>query len=321
VEQVETGKVIELRDSMFRFSPSDPDVGSEGVYLHNYWTIERIEPGATYRFTAQREGEVAAEAEVKIPLNYDVEVWLSQPGGDGDRVRLSGLKHVAMVVGLWHVYGGPCGDGVQRIPFGAGSANSDVQTISISRALNSREGCGRPEVEKRELMIVGSGAPWPLQGDYSTTGLGVPDGPSNISNSVGFLGGVLTRRVPYENCEILGANPSREPCRLHYDENSVTLRGTVRNAACADAGRLSGAPVELREINPDPAANRKLRFTTSDRTGEYEIGALEAGVRYYLRVRRKAEDQYDGYREHTDTLQFAAGEQATYDVDLLRYGC
>jgi hypothetical protein len=55
LEHLGTGRIIELRDSLFRFSSSsDPDIGA---YVHNFWTAEAIEPGAAYRFSARREGK------------------------------------------------------------------------------------------------------------------------------------------------------------------------------------------------------------------------------------------------------------------------
>jgi hypothetical protein len=321
LEHLGTGRIIELRDSVFRFSQYNAQVGSDGVYLHNFWTTERIEPGATYQFSAKRDGERPSEAVVEIPPDYEVEVWIRQNRSPtGDRVRLVGLKHVALVRAASYYYD-TCGSGVDRIAFfPAHPADSGVLVVPVSKRQRFRDGCGTPEVEKRELLVVGSGAAWPAGQEFSASGLGVPNVPSTISNSLGFLGGVLTKTIPYEDCYLDSRRPVTDYCKLRYDAASATLRGTLRDAVCG--GGVARADVRLGEINPEPPALPKIRSTRSNRSGEFQIGALEAGRRYALSVRRIAYDEegrpFDEYQEHTNTLEFAPGEQATYDAELRR---
>lgn len=310
LENVGTGRVFELRDSVFRFSVN-PDVGSEGAYLHNFWTTEEIEPGAVYRFSATRDGEGSAESLVSIPSEYQVEVWLGQGQRYSDVLHLVGLKHVAFA--RITDYYDTCGPEVVREVLDTRSTDSEILAIPINSRFRSREGCGSPNIEKRELLVVGSGAAWPKGLEHSASALGVPDTPSNVSNSVGFLGGVLTRRIPYESCHIDSfRGPSH--CRLRYDEESAMLSGTVMDVECGVP--VARAAVRLREINPPSPDERKIRETLSRRSGEYEIGALEGGRRYALSVRRLTSDGFDEFQEYTDTLEFAAGEHVSYDVDL-----
>jgi hypothetical protein len=291
---------------VFRFGVN-PDVGSDGVYLHNFWTTEKIGPGAAYLFSAKADGEEPSEAVVEIPPEYDVEVWLGQ--SRGDRLLLVGLQHMALVR-VTDFYDN-CGSAVETSILNSVSTDSDTLMIPISRGLLSREGCGPPQIEKQALLVIGSGAEWPSGLEYSATGLGVPDAPSNISNSVGFLGGVLTRLIPYEECEILGLLTRPAYCRIRYDEASASLRGIVRDTVCG--GAVARANVRLREVNADPW---KIRTTRSSRSGEFEIGALEGGSRYALSVQRFGPDGFDDFQEYNDTLEFAAGEQVVYDVGL-----
>ena len=318
LENIGTGQIVELQDSVFRFS-GNPDVGSAGVFLHNFWTTERIEPAATYRFSAKWDAERTAEANVEIPPDYQVEVWLIQSSEGADLLRLTGLRHVAFIDVVTHAYD-ECGPSVQHISLEVASADSDVQMVPVHKPSVSREGCGTPLIEKQELWIVGSGAAWPSNQAYSAETLGVPDSLSNISHSVGYLGGVLTKLIPYENCRIPYAS-LRDYCQLRYDAAAATLKGTVTDILCTGEG-VAGATVELRELDPVSPALPKSRFTSAGRSGEYEIGALVAGGRYALTVSRfiKA-DPKDQYEEHTDTLVFASGESLTYDVDLRRLEC
>jgi hypothetical protein len=310
LEHLGTGRIIELRDSVFRFAVN-PDVGSEGVFLHNFWTTEKIDPGAAYLFSARPDGEEPSEAVVEIPGEYDVEVWLGQSQSGGDRLRLVGLKHMAFVR-ITHFYD-TCGSAVESSILNTASTDSDTLMIPISKRLLSRPACGPPQLEKQALLVIGSATKWPSGLEYSAQGLGVSDAPSNISNSVGFLGGVLTKLTPFENCHFEGLSPPPY-CRLRYDAAAASLRGTLTDPVC---GRpVARATVRLREVNPDTPTSRKVRSTTSKRSGEYEIGALEEGRRYAFSVQRLGPDLLDDFQEHNDTLEFATGEQVVYDVGL-----
>ena len=256
---------------------------------------------------------------METPSEYEVEAWIGQTLFASDRLRLAGVTHVPFVIRITSFYD-QCGSVVDR-QIASNFPQADPRFISISRRFDGRGGvCGQPVIEKQELLIVGSGSEWPSGPEYATFNLAVPEGPSNISNSLGFLGGVLTRLIPYEHCRIEGVEPVPDHCKLRYDEASASLSGVVRDATCG--GPVARATVELRELNAAPAASHKVSFTETRRSGEFDIGALEEGIRYALTVRRFIpSDPFQQYQEHTDTLEFSAGEQATYNVGLRRLLC
>jgi len=323
LEHVATGRTIALRDSVFRFTQyNHPDVGSEGLYLHNFWTTERVEPGASYRFSVRRSGEEPSEAVVEIPRDYEVEVWLRQTWSQkDDLLRLAGLKHVPFVRATTYFYD-RCGSFVESVSFKIPSADGEVRSIPVSKAsVPARGACGAPLVEKRVLWTVGSEIAWPSGPAYSTSALVPWEGASNISNSLGFVGGVLTRSVPFESCVLEGPAPLPDHCRLRYDAASATLRGTVAETRCS-LGPFDSLLVTLREVR-QPTAVRRVRTTLTNRLGEFEIAGLEAGVRHVLTVRpptRRDERGFiiDLYTQHTDTLEFTPGEQKRYDIGLRR---
>jgi len=323
LEHLGTGQVIVLRDSVFRFTDAtDPD-GSEGVYAHNFWTTEPIEPGATYRFVAQREGEQRAEAIIEIPGNFAVEVRIARDTSTNDLFVLEGLKHVAFAGATGYFYDG-CGQSSYGVPFRRMTAEGDVYTVIADRpGIPARGSCGRPIVERMEVWAAASENKWPAAGlDYVTWGLAVPDGESNISNSLGYIGGVYLRRVPYETCRFTGGGSLPQYCTLRYDESTATVRGTVREVRC-NAGALDSVTVTLRELDRQPVAHRKIREFLTTRTGAFEISALEPGMRYAIRVRAKPQPdpfwgEIDLHTIHNDTLQFAPGEERQYDVNLER---
>ncbi|HEX6071199.1 MAG TPA: hypothetical protein VFZ18_15305, partial [Longimicrobiaceae bacterium] len=72
LEHLGTGRIVELRDSVFRQQALDPDLGSATFYVHNFWTTEPIAPGATYRLTVTKTGGPTAETLIEVPPEYDM---------------------------------------------------------------------------------------------------------------------------------------------------------------------------------------------------------------------------------------------------------
>lgn len=320
LENMETGVVVELRDSLFHFDIGE-HVGSEGLYLHNYWTVMPVEPGAEYRLVATPvDGGQTAEAMIRMPPAYGTEVWLAQPWTNvGDRLRLEGLTHLALL-SLTTVFHDDCGSSARRGFIEGGSPTSDVQSVPITKSFRPRDGCGPTLVERREFFVVGSGSPWPAVGELAVGRLYLPDAPANVTGAIGFLGGVLTRQVPYEHCSLEPVPGAPSHCVLRYDEDTASFGGRVLDVAC-EGEPVSRAAVELREVLPRPTG-RKLRGTTSNPSGEFLIDGLDPEQRYALSVRRFVrDDPFDQYREHQDTLTFASGEDRLYEVPLERFVC
>jgi hypothetical protein len=325
LEHTGTGRVVQLRDSVFRFyNYTQPGLGSEGVFVHNFWTTERIEPGATYRFSATRNGQEPAQAVVVIPRDYTVEVGLRQGTStvQSDYLRLSGLKYLPFVRATTYYYD-QCGSTTYSVPYNAPRPDGAVYTTPVAKAvIPPRVNCGALRIERRELWAAASEEQWPTGVEYSATGLAVQEQPSNISHSVGFIGGVLTKVTPYEDCMFQGPNPVPTHCVLSYGGTSASIRGVVRETRCND-GAQDSAVVTLSEIDRTPIAQRKIRTFVTPRTGEFAISALEPGIRYALRVRPKPEpDPFFGLVDihtlHYDTLVFQARERRGYDVAVQR---
>jgi hypothetical protein len=321
LEQLGTGQRIALRDSLFRFSrPSDPDLGAEGTYVHNFWTPEEIEPGAAYRFSARREGKEPAEAVVEIPRDYEVEVDINQfpTHWPPDELRITGVPHVPFFTTIARFYD-VCGSSETRTPYERSSADDQAHLFVIGKPeVIPRGGCGRPVVESWEFRIVGSTAAWPTAG-YSPGALGESSLTSNVTNAVGFLGGVLTKVIPYEACEFRSdGTPVPNYCRLRYTTETVTLSGTVREQGCRGAP-IGSVTVQLTEMDRAPA---RIRTVFSTRAGAFLIGALEPGIPHLLQARAPSGfadgEPIDVYGPHTDTLTFIPGQQGEYDIHLER---
>lgn len=323
LQDVATGRRVALRDSLFRFSDYTHDqLGSEGLWVHDFWTTEPIEPGATYRFAALRPGQDPAEATVAVPEDYAVEVWLLQHvTGAPDLLRVVGAPHVPFLVGYTHFTDG-CGAGVDSVRYEADPDGQGTSTVAVPwRRLTPRVGCGSPKAGRQEIRVVASTAAWPAGDAFSPWGL-APERVSNVSNAVGFLGGALTKVVPWEQCSYdTDIGPAPDYCVLRYDDVSASVAGTVTETRCAD-GPIAEVTVQLRELVAPPAVPR-IREVTTDERGAFSIGALDPDVGWALRARAKpvpifGQGEIDIYALHYDTLGFAPGARARYDIGLPR---
>jgi hypothetical protein len=308
LEQLETGRLIALRDSVFRFtSPWDSALGAEGAYVHNFWTREEIEPGAAYRFSASREGTEPAEAVVEIPRDYEVEVAVDQVWWAPDELRITGVKHLPFVATITHFYD-DCGLSATSTRYPGRSADDEAYLIAIQKPqVIARMDCGTPVAQNSEIWIVGSEVTWPA-GGYTLGALGESSRTSNVTNAVGFLGGVLTKLLPYDDCQFSSDGaPVPRYCPLRYDGGTATVRGTVRERGCG-GGPIESALVQLTETGRDPA---RIRTAFTTRAGEFVIGALESGIPHVLQAGARPY-----YSPHTDTLMFMPGQRLEYDVHL-----
>jgi hypothetical protein len=335
LEHLGTGRSVELRDSLFSFSSSaDPDWGADGAHVHNFWTLEDIEPGAAYRLSARLEGKEPAEAVVEIPRDYEVEVAINQVRGPGvpDELRITGAKHLPFLTTEAFFYDGCVWD-VSTIPHEGRSAENQTHLIAIEKQEvtlpTGRTGCGELWVANRELWIVGSATEWPA-GGYSQGALGESGLTSNVTNAVGFLGGVLTKVIPYEDCVFQSDGvPIPGYCRLRYGSETARVIGTIREELCV--GPLDSVVVQMTELNREPA---RIRTVLSNGAGEFLIGALEPGISHSLWVRAppvpidsvfnvyrftwEYSEWFDIHTLHTDTVTFLPGQRLEYDIRLER---
>jgi hypothetical protein len=324
LENLATRHVVQLRDSLFHFSSHlHPELGSEGIYLHNFWTTERIEKGATYRLRIERPDHPVAEATIVIPAAYETEVWYTQVTGVGSYLRLDPVAHLPFVSSVLH-FEDRCGTGIAYRPHRLQRSDGETHMIPLGAdTVPARDACGRMTVRKRKLLVVASGAPWPAGSVFSPLGLGVPEAPSNITNAVGFIGGVITRLVPFEDCAFArGGVPVPNHCVVRYNDAAASVRGRVNEVRCGE-GALDSASVVLTEVDTQPRSHRKIRTTLTNKSGEYEIEGLESGVRYEFHVHAKPEPEpFTGLVNYhsmvTDTIQFGVGERRTRDITLER---
>ncbi len=315
LEDLTNGQIVRLQQTTLRFGVTSP-MDSAGTTAHNFWTTLPIRPGASYHFRAQGAIASPVEAVVRVPADYRMEVLLAQAWTNyQDSLRLFGLPYVAFVTTTM-VTVDSCGAASEEDAFAPVSDTlHDPHATPVLRRMPSRRpGCGPRYVIGRTLSVVGSGAAWAqppnAMGDVA---------PGNITNGVGFLGGTLSKTIPYEDCDYVSFGI--EYCRLHYDSTTVTLTGRVWDPVCA--APVPRARVTLQELDAQAPEVAKIRYVYSDVHGRFWISALEPGMRYAMTVHRNERPAnwgggpFQEYQDYQATLAFTSGQQATQDVQLL----
>lgn len=337
--EVESGRVITLRDSLIALSAGGATADSGTAFVHDFWTTERITPGATYRFSATRPGEPTAEAVVTVPERFTLTLSLHQPKYffDHDFARVSGVSYVPFSEQRLRFSDG-CGSAEDTLSFRPVRADNQAAILTPIADTVGRRGtgqCGVPMVTRRRLWVAASDSLWPVPGVSHVLGLGASERASNVTNALGFLGGLFTAEVPYGTCTfapqakwptgtsagILGPKQVYFPewCELRYDSVAASSGGRVVETRCGD-GPVDGVTVRYTEL--DDSARTQLVVTGPD--GTFEFGALKPGVRYNLYAYAKLVPVFgtglsiNVYSTIDDTVTFAPGEHRTGDLHLER---
>jgi hypothetical protein len=205
---------------------------------------------------------------------------------------------------------------IQRVDSAGGSPVQMIPKPDFARLLPACD-LARPTITREDVEVVGSGAPWPWDKDYSTWRLAAESSTSNVTGALGFLGGVLTKWTREEGCA-LSAPPSSDTfCKLRYDSTTATLRGTVAGSCPVPPDSVH---IELRELTAPPGEPTRTRLGILDLSGGYDIGALRPGVPHALTI--FVGDTTGRYRPALpfrvvhDTLSFTAGQVARRDATL-----
>ena len=307
LQEVGGDQRVELQDSLFWFPTGDTAIGAAGMYVHNFWAAARAKPAATYRLLVTRSGHPTAVIPVRMPGDYEVRVWRSS-------ARISPVASYLQVLGAKYVpfltLTASCAGGGALYDLAPQRLGQDIHQATVPDFFLT--------CSSGQFTVVGSEQAWPDGQGYSLYRLTAGGG--NYSNALGFVGGVIIKVIPYENCELIGGAAS-DYCVMRYHSASASISGQVSEVRCGN-GPIRGAKVELLELDPVPPAKAQRRSTSTGRNANYSISALVPGVRYALRAEFIVDPAVAVYSVHADTLVFQAGERRTYDVGLeLMSGC
>jgi hypothetical protein len=285
LEHLESGAVVELRDSIFEYAGDDPDVVAP-LYAHNFWTTEPILPGGTYTIRATRSDGSSSFGTVKVPVSVSrvVLAIAPHPLTAQDNLRLESDGHVAILQVLHQEEQIIERQGLTRLTRTAGG----LSRVNIHRAFLPVDPqlpppppappplpriCTQDRICAVRMFI--SALPWPFNELAPDEVATHTEGISNIEGGTGFIGAVITHTVPYEACVL---SPSRgDPCELVYDGSTATLVGTVTDTICQ--ARLPRVKVVLTRLD-----RTRIRTTRTLSDGSFSVGAIEAGVPHVIVV-------------------------------------
>jgi len=344
LEDMATGATTELNDSVFGFAPSADAEGAAESWVHNFWTNVPIEYGATYQLSVVGADGSTTTATVPMPdelREVDIEGRLIRTGGGRFSsttqqyiVRVP-AKHVALVEVIHYVANdGPGGQAgtftpctlapeVPRVysirqPVSGTTTVGDTTEIGISANLQSGlpgSGC---VIGRREVLVASSGSQWPSGSHFSASALTGGGVSLVLDGGVGFVGGVATRTVPFENCTVEPPTAGSS-CMMRYNDQSATVEGVVIDSRCR--WPVEGATVVLTALGDSPAV---VRTTTTDELGHFRIGALVGGTSYAVHASQPLRWPPDypvlaAYEDFDDTLPApTAGTTETYNLELRR---
>lgn len=200
LENLNTGAVQVWRDSVVHHS--------DGRVSHVFWSAEPVLPHTPYRFAITRSDGAAATATVTTPQDFPDPILVADAFPQGvppsQSVSVRGVEKVAYLEITYDLVLGV-----------GGNASARTLTVSYLDQLQNRpdlaaffvgfeayqdilrrvplQNC--PQVVRAEVLVVAAGADWPDLALLDLETLALPDAVNNITNGVGYLGAVASKRI------------------------------------------------------------------------------------------------------------------------------
>jgi len=349
LEEMATGATVELHDSVFRYLAATNLEGTAESWAHNYWTDVPIEFGATYRLSVVAADGETTTTMVTIPdelQDVAIETRVVQPNPRYPSTFLQyylrvQTEYIPMVLVIHYVSDRapaslagtytdcpfapavprvyPIRQTAPQITAVGGATEMEISKTLQSSFLATGTSPSYCVVGRREVLIASPGFEWPTGVQYSPSAPTLGNVPSTVDGGVGFVGGLVTRTVPFEDCT-LRPLVGGSSCVLRYNDQSATVEGVVTDSRCR--WPVEGATVELSALGASPTV---VRTTMTDQLGRFRIGALVGGASYAVHVSQPLRwppgDPFAvqrAYLDFDDTLTAQAGTTLTYDLDLQR---
>ena len=208
LEHLATGTKMTWNDSLFQFS--------EGIYAHNYWSAETLQPRETYRLQVKQPDGIASTALVTLPDTfptpnpphvicmslraYCLESWVLS-------IDVKGIKNLAAATAVYHyldpdpLAASKCG--VLKVPYWREAMpTQDGFRIRVEwrRDLEAIASIWTahgfiPFFANFDLFVAAGNDQWPAMAQLDQETLFLPDVATNVEQGVGFVGGVLSKNV------------------------------------------------------------------------------------------------------------------------------
>ena len=316
LEHLGSGRVVTLNDSLFAFSGGPLD----GVaHVHNFWTTEPLEAEASYRLRAARSDGASSTAVVVMPP--ELEMLFLDHGSNRRRGPPLGRLHVraerVLFLEILYTVGTPSTDGrdiLPATPVAAGAHWTFTSGVPGTQGIGvNADSLPRPDLVdmfRWEIRIVTGRSDWPYHPGLSDPAVTLPSTmPSNVENGLGFVGGVATRRIPFDYCDPLEALPDGGPsCTTRFDTRSASIAGRVIEAPCGEPHAIAAVRLTERFAG----GGSVIRAWKTGWGGEYRFDGIEPDAELFLEVGSEAPVQLP---------PLAPGERYTVDDILVEAGC
>ena len=208
LEHLATGIKKTWNDSLFEFS--------EGVYAHNYWSPEAVQPLETYRLEVKQPDGITSTALITLPdtfpepippdvlcmslRSYCLESWVLS-------IDVKGIKNLAAATAVYHyidpdpLAASKCG--VYKVPYWRKAIptqdgfripvewRKDLEAIASNWTAHGFI----PFFANFDLFVAVGNDEWPDIAQLDQESLFLPDVATNVEQGVGFVGGVLSKNV------------------------------------------------------------------------------------------------------------------------------
>lgn len=207
LKNLETGKSVVMNDYLHQYS------FPFGLTAPNVWTDMKLDYGQTYRLRAERPDGASTGVTVTTPNNFPIP-RLHVTGLVYDKLYINDVESLVDVQSRWFYqihYKGESYKRIIKIAYrdqvekrGANDYILDINTITERRKVNNKfPNAAGAEVEflGRQIFVASAGPEWDENiTSFDDLRYALPDVASNVENGVGYLIGIASKSIPYENC-------------------------------------------------------------------------------------------------------------------------
>lgn len=228
LEHVESGDTVVMNDSLFAYA--------HGVYAWNFWTTMSLLPGETYRLKAESTTGLSSYAMITLPEDYPVPLVHIRFVGqnrtpDLTTIYIEGVERLADVQSVFHTPATESGIKYtaarphlkDTTRSGTNSWRVNIDPLEDYQYLNSFLQLNPPvqltayltpaSPYEPQIFVASAGPGYHFFPSIDDNVMALPDGVSNIVNGTGYIAGIISKTVPYQNCVIEGTTDV-EPCPL-----------------------------------------------------------------------------------------------------------
>jgi hypothetical protein len=194
------GETSTMNDSLFYYG--------QNAYAWNFWTTMDLQPSQVYRLSAEDSDGNVSSATVAIPDDFPDPVIEIDLEYSEEYVYVNGVDNLADVHSI-HKLHHHLSDVTTEYSFShhqdsvAAFARQDEHMV----LLNPSEANEFLEIYveenpytvlQREVYVAAAGPEWQFFPNLDEEAIALPDGISNVENGVGYVVGIISKRVPWE---------------------------------------------------------------------------------------------------------------------------